>query len=34
MLGDFGDWECVGREFASIWRLDDQAEEERTTQRH
>jgi hypothetical protein len=34
MLGDFGDWECVGREFASIWRLDDEAEEERTTQRH
>lgn len=25
MLEDLGDWECVGREIASVWRLDDAA---------
>lgn len=25
LLEDFGDWECVGRELAEVWRLDDEA---------
>ncbi len=25
MKQDFGDWECVGREFESVWAADDQA---------
>ena len=25
MLGDLGDWECVGRELAAVWEQDDQA---------
>ena len=29
MLEDFGDWECVGRELAAVWKADDQAEAER-----
>jgi len=26
MLATFGDWECVGREFAAIWQADDEGE--------
>jgi hypothetical protein len=24
-LADLGDWECIGREMAEVWRLDDEA---------
>jgi len=27
MLEDFGDFECIGREFREIWRLDDEAKD-------
>jgi hypothetical protein len=27
MLEDLGDWECIGRELAEVWRLDDEAKE-------
>jgi hypothetical protein len=27
LLEDFGDFECIGREFREIWRLDDEAQE-------
>lgn len=25
LLADYGDWECIGRDFEEIWKLDDEA---------
>lgn len=30
MLEDMGDWECVGRELAEVWRVDDEQERQRS----
>lgn len=27
MREDYGDWECIGREFEEVWRLDDEMQE-------
>lgn len=27
LLEDFGDWECIGREFGAVWNRDDEAAE-------
>jgi len=29
MLSDFGSWECIGREFGEVWRLDDESAKRR-----
>jgi hypothetical protein len=31
LLAEFGDWECVGRELAGVWKMDDDAEAERAS---